>query len=95
MCFFFSYIYTKVLQNIIKRHPYLRYVNDEVQKVFTPTPMVSFKSSRKISSYLVRVKLYPTERTVVHLDVGVNVVKSVNASLKLILLLVVSLEKHI
>ena len=26
-------------------------------------PMVSFKSSRKISSYLVRAKLYPTERT--------------------------------
>ena len=30
----------------------------------------------------------------VHLDVRVNVVKSVNLSLKLILLLVVSLEKH-
>ena len=29
-----------------------------------------------------------------HLDVGVNVVESVNTSLKLILLLVVSLEKY-
>ena len=33
-------------------------------KVFTPKAMVSFRSSCKISSYLVRAKLYPTERTV-------------------------------
>ena len=72
MCFFFSSIYTKVLQNIIKRHLYLRYVNDEVKRVFTPTPMVSFKSSRKISSYLVRVKLYPTERTVGSFRCGIK-----------------------
>ena len=36
----------------------------EVKRVFTPKPMVSFRSSRKISSYLVRTKLYPVERTV-------------------------------
>ena len=39
-------------------------MNDEVKRVFTPKPMVSFRSSHKISSYLVRAKLYPTERTV-------------------------------
>ena len=39
-------------------------MNDEVKRVFTPKPMVSFRSSCKISSYLVRAKLCPTERTV-------------------------------
>ena len=32
---------------------------DEVTRVFTPKPIVSFSSSRKINSYLVRTKLYP------------------------------------
>ena len=32
--------------------------------MFTPKPMISFRSARKLSSYLVRAKLYPTERTV-------------------------------
>ena len=59
-------------------------MNDEVKRVFTPKPMVSFWSSRKISSYLVRAKLYPIERTVGSFGWGVNIVKSVNTSLKLI-----------
>ena len=54
----------KFLQNIINKHVLLLYINDEVKKVFTPKPMVSFRSSCKISSYLVRAKLYPIERTV-------------------------------
>ena len=29
-----------------------------------PKPMISFRSARKLSSYLVRAKLYPTERIV-------------------------------
>ena len=32
--------------------------------MFTPKSMISFRSARKLSSYLVRAKLYPTERTV-------------------------------
>ena len=39
-------------------------MNDEVKKTFTPSPMISFPSSRKISSYIVRAKLYTLERTV-------------------------------
>ena len=39
-------------------------MNDEVRKTFTPSPMISFRSSRKISSYIVRAKWYPLERTV-------------------------------
>ena len=37
-------------------------MDQEVKKVFKPKPMVSFRSARKISSYLVRAKLYPLER---------------------------------
>ena len=39
-------------------------MNDKVKKTFTPSPMISFRNSRKISSYIVRAKLYPLERTV-------------------------------
>ena len=40
-------------------------MDEEVERVFTPGPMVSFSSSRKLSSYLARAKLYPKERVVV------------------------------
>ena len=36
----------------------------EVKKVFHPGPMVSFRSAREVSSYLVRAKMYPLKRTV-------------------------------
>ena len=36
----------------------------EVKAVFTPVPMVSFRSARKIKDYLVRAKLYPLQRNV-------------------------------
>ena len=39
-------------------------MNDEVKKTFTPSPMILFRSYRKISSYIVRAKLYPLERRV-------------------------------
>ena len=54
----------KNLSKIIKDNLYLLYMNDEVKKTFTPSPMISFCSSRKISSYIVRAKLYPLRRTV-------------------------------
>ena len=54
----------KNLSKIIKDTLYLLYMNDEVKKTFTLSPMISFRSSRKISSYIVRTKLYPLERTV-------------------------------
>ena len=37
----------KILRNIINKHLYLLYMNYEVKRVFTPKPMVSFKSSTK------------------------------------------------
>ena len=54
----------KVLRNVINKHLYLLYMNDEVKMIFTHKPMVSFRSSRKVSSYLVRAKLYSLEGTV-------------------------------
>ena len=43
--------------------PFL-YSNREFQKVFSPSPIVSYKSARKIKDYIVRLKLYPVERKV-------------------------------
>ena len=39
-------------------------MNEELKYVFTQGSIVSFGSSRMISSYLVRAKLYPVERSV-------------------------------
>ena len=54
----------KSLSKIISKNLHLLYMNEEVKRVFTPGPMISFRSSRKLNSYLVRAKLYPTERVV-------------------------------
>ena len=45
----------KNLSKIIKNNLYLLYMNDEVKKTFTLSPMISFRSSRKISRYIVTV----------------------------------------
>ena len=37
-------------------------MNKEVKKVFQPGPMVSIRSPKNLSSYLVRAKIYPMER---------------------------------
>ena len=39
-------------------------MDKEVKKVFSVAPIVSFKSARKLSSYLVRAKLYLLQKTV-------------------------------
>ena len=39
-------------------------MNEEAKKVLSPRPMISFRSARKLSSYLVRAQLYSIERTV-------------------------------
>ena len=56
--------YHPLLQNIgriFHRHLDLLYTDQEIERVFTPCPVASFPSTRKISSYLVRAKLYPLE----------------------------------
>ena len=54
----------KNLGRIINKNIYLLNMNEETKKVFSPRPMVLFRSPRKISSYLVRAKLYPLDRVV-------------------------------
>ena len=54
----------KNIGRIINQNLYILYMNKDVKNVFTPAPMISFRSARKLSSYLVRAKLYPLERTV-------------------------------
>ena len=36
----------------------------KLKQAFTPGPMVSFRAAQKLSSYLVRAKLYPLEGSV-------------------------------
>ena len=38
------------------------YADQEVRKVFTPSPLVSFRSARNLKSFLVRSNVYPLER---------------------------------
>ena len=64
---FLAATYHPLLKNIgrtFHRYLDLLYTDQEVERVFTPSPMVSFSSARKISSYLVRAKFYPLERRV-------------------------------
>ena len=66
-------------------------MNAEVKQTFTPVPMVSYRSSRKLSSYLVRAKLYPIDRKVV----VKNDVNYVLTYVKQILFQAKSLEKRL
>ena len=52
------------LYGIIRKNLYLLNIDQRVKEVFSSQPMVSFRSARKLSSYLVRAKLYPLERRV-------------------------------
>ena len=54
----------KSISKVIFKFLDLLYMEKDVKRVFTPKRMISFRSARKLSSYLVRAKLYPTERTV-------------------------------
>ena len=53
----------KLMNKVILKYLDL-YMVKEVKRVFTTKPMISFRSARKLCSYLVRAKLCPTERTV-------------------------------
>ena len=52
----------KSFQSLINKHLNILYPDENAKEVFMPGPMVTFRSSRKLSSYLVRAKLYPLER---------------------------------
>ena len=46
----------------LKKLEHLLYQDEFVKRVFTPPPMVSYRSAKKLSSHLVRAKFYPLER---------------------------------
>ena len=48
-------------------------MNEDVKSLFTPAPMISFRTAKKLSSYLVRATLYPLERTVSSVQMNRNV----------------------
>ena len=58
-------------------------MDKEVKKVFTPKPMISFRSARKLSNYLLRPKIYPIDRNVRSKNCNIKrceVSKNVNAA---------------
>ena len=52
------------LSRIIKDSLNISDMSREAKAVFSPGPMILFRSARRISSYLVKAKLYPLERFV-------------------------------
>ena len=52
------------LSRIIKNKLNILYMSPEAEAAFSPGPMVSFRSARKLSRYSVRAKLYLLERLV-------------------------------
>ena len=54
----------KLIGKLLNKHLHILYMDQETKNVFTPGPMATFHSARKLSSYLVRAKLYPIERIV-------------------------------
>ena len=52
------------LSSIVNNSIYLLHMDQEVKGKFSPQTMVSYQSVRKLSSYLVRAKLYTIERKV-------------------------------
>ena len=54
----------KSVNKVTFKYLNLLYMGKEVKRVFTLKPIISFRSARKLSSYLVRAKLYFAERTV-------------------------------
>ena len=63
----FVVTYHPQLKNLgrrINQNIYLLTMNEETKKVFSPRPMVSFSSPRKINSYLVRAESYPLDKVV-------------------------------
>ena len=54
----------KSIGQLLNKHLPILCINQETQNVFTPGPMATFRSAGKLSSYLVRAKLYPIEQIV-------------------------------
>ena len=64
-------------------------MNEEVKRVFALKPMISFRSSRKLSNYLVRAKIHPIGRSTGSFKCGkkINAARYAKVSIKLKILL--------
>ena len=60
----------------IRKNLQFLYAEPETKRVFTPAPIISFRSDRNLKNFLVRSKVYPIEREVLQ-NVMVNAVKCV------------------
>ena len=68
----------KLIGQLLNTHLHMLYMDQETKNVFTPGPMATFRSARKLSSYIVRAKLYPIEnKLLVRINVKVNVARFV------------------
>ena len=54
----------KSLSQTIHDNLYFLYMNEELKDLFPSGPMISFRCSRKLRTYLVRAKLYTLNRSV-------------------------------
>ena len=52
----------ELIGQLLNKHLHILYIDQETKNVFTPGPIATFCSVRKLSSYLVRAKLYTMER---------------------------------
>ena len=52
------------LNSLIKVSLQYLYADQDVKKVFTPVPFVSFRSARNLKSYLVKLKVYPSDKKI-------------------------------
>ena len=71
------------LSKIISKNLYLLYINDEVKRVFSPKPIISFRGARKLCNSFVKAQIYPTESPVGLFKCGKNAGKHVKMSIKL------------
>ena len=53
------------LGQTIRKNIFLLYQDEEVKRVFTPAPFVSFRTARTLRTHLVRAKVYPAEKKLV------------------------------
>ena len=64
------------IKKVILKYLDLLYIDKEVKRVFILKPMISFRSARKVSSYLVRAKLYPPKELKNPISVVENTLRS-------------------
>ena len=66
----------KSINEVILKYLDLLYKDKEVKRMLIPKLMISFRSVRKVSSYLIRAKLYPPKELKNPVSVVENALRS-------------------